>query len=126
MSFEWKDVANYLWLAILPLLKWIWIRQEQDVAAVAADLRAHVKADMESFVTKDQYQHHKDTIETTRAIRSDIVDREMAANKREIESVEQRRRDGDTELHGRIDMLKDAMNEGFMETQRLIMERLPK
>lgn len=96
----WQQIANWLWLAILPLLRWIWTRAEKDMQETRDDL-------------------HK--------LRGTAVSRtEWDRRNESVDKLLEDRRKGEGEIHGRIDNLKDAMNEGFRETQRLILERLGK
>lgn len=109
MSLEWKDVANYLWLAILPLLKWIWARQEKDIAAVAADLKARIESDLSTFSTREQHNEHGKLLE---ARRLDVI------------SLHDKIDDRAGKLDDKVEALTRDMNKGFMETQRLILDRL--
>lgn len=76
MNFEWKDVANYLWLAVLPLLKWIWNRQAEDLKEVKDGL-------------------HK--------LRGGVVSADaMRDRKVEVDGLLEARRQGERDVHERL------------------------
>jgi len=99
-SSFWQHLANWLWLAILPLLRWIWTRAEKDMQETRDDL--------------DQLRNKVVTVEQFRD-RNDAVDKLL-----------EDRRLGERDLHKSMEGIRKDLNEGLNGIKDLIIARLPK
>ena len=71
----WKTAANWLWLAILPLLKWIWDRQGKDIQELKDGLHALRNRAVTSDAVKERKEEVDRSLEARRTGERDLHER---------------------------------------------------
>ena len=71
----WKAAANWLWVAILPLLKWIWDRQGKDIQEVKDGLHSLKNRVVSLDAMKDRKEEVDRSLEARRTGERDLHER---------------------------------------------------
>jgi hypothetical protein len=98
---ELKEVAGWLWLAVLALIKLLWSKQEQRFKQIE-----------ETMYTKSAAAERQVSVsELLEARRVDILHLHQ-----KIDEVSHR-------LDGKVDKMKDDMNKGFSDLKDILLKR---
>ena len=106
---EWRELAKYLWVAILGLIKILWDKQEERFKKGESKMSA-IEAAM---YTKEDAGERRDVVDATlEARRQDVISLHAKIDK-EIDN-----------LTDQINTVSRDMHNGFGEIKTLLIERL--
>jgi hypothetical protein len=110
---DWKEIAKYGWSLLLPLLVWLW--KKQDARIDKQDER------MESLASQKSVD---EMAESLHSLRNKVVSREdFRAHEDRDQRDREERRDTEVKLFDKIDQFKDDVNEKFDTLKDLLLGR---